>query len=174
MRRRRFPWILLPLPLLSLLTACTPPDEPLVGLAVRDGHPVGVLVHCGGMFAGLSVRQEYPDDGTDHPDFRWRVGGQPTSDVVEVALLGQPPDGWTVDEATDYSGALGRVVDVEPLTEFRPGVTYSVGGLGIISVDFTLEDLRRIGADQVLAPSGRESTKVMSRKTFLRKARDGC
>ncbi|MEV1015909.1 hypothetical protein AB0I89_06445 [Micromonospora sp. NPDC049801] len=97
---------------------------------------------------------------------------------MEVVLLGQPPDGWEVEEATDFfAEGLGTVVDVEPLTELRPEVTYSVGGSGgrdAISVDFTLADLPRIGPDQVLAPSGRDSTKIVSRKTFLRKARASC
>ncbi|MFG1840529.1 hypothetical protein ACGFH8_19160 [Micromonospora sp. NPDC049175] len=178
MRRRRILGTLLPLPLLSLLTACTPPDEPLVALAVQDGQPVGVLVTCGGSFPRLSIYENHPDDGTQHPLTRWAVSGPSTNDIVEVALLGQPPDGWEVDAATDFSDSgLGTVVDVEPLTELRPEVTYSVGGRSghnAISVDFTLADLPRIGPDQVLAPGGRNSTKIVSRKTFQRKARDSC
>ncbi|MEU4555037.1 hypothetical protein [Micromonospora violae] len=68
-------------------------------------------------------------------------------------------------------------MDVQLLTELRAGVTYSLGGSSrrdAIGVDFTLADLSRIGTDQVLAPRGRDSTKVMSRETFLRTARDKC
>jgi hypothetical protein len=179
MRRKRVPWILLPLPLLSLLTACTPPDEPVVALAVQDGQPVGVLVPCDDGFAQLSVHVNYPeDDGTDRPLTTWGVSGHPTSEITEVTLLGQPPDGWKVEDATDFTApGLLTVVDVEPLTELRPGVTYSITGHGMhdsIPVDFTLADLPRIGSDQVLAPGGRNSAKIVSRKTFLRKARDRC
>ncbi|CCH17975.1 hypothetical protein GCM10009848_36220 [Micromonospora lupini] len=166
------------LSLLSLLTGCTPPDEPLVALAVHDGQPIGVLVTCGESSARLDVYEIHPGDVTERPLVMWAVSGRPTSETVEVALLGQPPDGWKIDDATDFFAAgLGRVVDVEPLTELRPGVTYSIKGSGrhdAISVDFTLADLPRIGSDQVLAPRGQDSTKIVSRKTFLRRARSSC
>ncbi|MFD6680258.1 hypothetical protein [Micromonospora parva] len=178
MRRRRRSWILLPLPLL-LLTACTPAHEPLVALAVQDGRPVGVLVTCDDDFAQLDVfENDHPDDASARPFIRWKVTGRPTTEVVEVALLGQPPQGWEVADPVDLPAAeAGMDVDVEPLTELRPEVTYSVSGTSrrdAISVDFTLADLPRIGPDQVLAPHGRDSTKVVSRDTFLRKARDSC
>ncbi|MGC4831579.1 hypothetical protein [Micromonospora arida] len=177
MRGRRCPWILLSLPL--LLTACTPPDEPLVALAVQDGRPVGVLVTCDDDFAQLGLfENDHPDDASDRPLIRWSVNGTPATEVVEVTLLGQPPEGWKVADAVDIPAAeAGIDVDVEPLTELRPGVTYSVSGSSrrdAISVDFTLADLPRIGPDQVLAPRGHDSTAVVSRETFLRKARDTC
>ncbi|MBQ1034073.1 hypothetical protein KBX26_29170 [Micromonospora sp. C97] len=178
MRRRRRQWILLPLPLL-LLTACTPAHEPLVALAVQDGRPVGVLVTCDDDFAQLDVfENDHPNDASARPFIRWKVTGRPTTEVVEVALLGQPPQGWEVADPVDLPAAeAGMDVDVEPLTELRPEVTYSVSGSSrrdAISVDFTLADLPRIGPDQVLAPHGRDSTKVVSRDAFLRKARDSC
>ncbi|MGC4837737.1 hypothetical protein ACLQ3D_24870 [Micromonospora vinacea] len=178
MRGRRLPWILLPLPLL-LLTACSPPHQPLVALAVQEGRPVGVLVTCDDDFAQLSVfENDHPDDASDRPHISWRVNGAPATEVVEVTLLGQPPEGWKVGDAVDIPAAeAGIDVDVEPLTELRSGVTYSVSGSGrhkAIPVDFTLADLPRIGPDQVLAPRGRDSTAVVSRETFLRKARDAC
>jgi hypothetical protein len=177
MRRRRHPWILLPL--LVLVTACTPPDEPLVALAVKDGQPVGVLVTCDDSFAQLSVfENDHQDEAGNRPLIRWRVSGAPAREVVEVALLGQPPQGWEVADAVDISATeAGIDVDVEPLTELRPGVTYSVSGSShrhAIPVDFTLADLPRIGPDEVLAPRGRDSTTVVSREAFLRKARDSC
>ncbi|MGW5559433.1 hypothetical protein ACWER9_19705 [Micromonospora sp. NPDC003944] len=179
MHRRRRPWILLPLPLLLLLTACSPPDEPLVALAVQDGQPVGVLVTCDDDFVRLGVfEDDHPDDPGPRPLVKWGVHGAPASKVVEVALLGQPPQGWEVADAVDIPASeAGIDVDVEPLTELRPGVTYSLGGSSrhdAISVDFTLADLPRIGPDQVLAPRGHDSTTVVSRETFLRKARKSC
>ncbi|WCN84039.1 hypothetical protein [Micromonospora sp. LH3U1] len=179
MRRKRFPWILLSLPLLSLLAACSPPDEPLVALAVQDGQPVGVLVTCDDSSARVGVfENDHPGDVSERPLFTWSVSGRPTSEVVEVPLFGQPPDGWEVNDIVDISAAeAGMAVDVEPLTELRPGVTYSVSGRArhkAISVDFTLADFPRIGPDEVLVPRGRDTTKVVSREAFLRKARDSC
>lgn len=179
MRRGRRSWILLTLPLL-LLTACSPPDEPVVALAVRDGQPVGVLVPCGGRFGQLSVYLNHDDQGdqVNRPLIRWGVHGESTSEVVEATLLGQPPDGWEVADTVDLTAAESGVdVDVEPLTELRPGVTYTVrgsAGRDSIPVDFTLADLSRIGPDEVLAPLGRDATTVVSRKAFLRKARSSC
>ncbi|MBQ0989249.1 hypothetical protein PSH03_001469 [Micromonospora sp. PSH03] len=178
MRRRRRPWILLPLPLL-LLTACSPVDEPIVALAVQDGQPVGVLVTCEDRDARLAVfENDHQGDPGKRTLIRWSINGPPASEIVEVTLLGQPPEGWEVADAVDTPAAEADIdPDVEPLTEFRPGVTYTVTGSSrrnAISVDFTLADLPRIGPDQVLAPRGHDSTRVVSRETFLRKARDKC
>ncbi|MEU8154665.1 hypothetical protein AB0B94_13450 [Micromonospora sp. NPDC048986] len=178
MGRRRRPLILLALPLL-LFTACTPPDEPLVALAVQDGRPVGVLVTCDDDFAQLGVfENDHQGEPGQRPLIQWDVSGQPTTEVVEVTLFGQPPEGWEVDEPVDFPGPEpGVEVDVQLLTELRPGVTYTLDGSSrrkAISVDFTLADLPRIGPDHVLAPRGHDDTKVMSRDAFLRKARDKC
>ncbi|WP_330440965.1 hypothetical protein OHB44_14195 [Micromonospora sp. NBC_00821] len=178
MRRRRRQWILLPLPLL-LLTACTPPDEPIVALAVQDGRPVGVLVTCEDRVARLAVfENNHQGEPGKRTLIRWSIDGPPASEIVEVALLGQPPEGWEVAGVVGTPAAeAGIDPDVEPLTEFLPGVTYTVSGSSrrdAIPVDFTLADLPRIGPDQVLAPRGQDSTTVVSRETFLRKARDKC
>ncbi|MGC4868324.1 hypothetical protein ACLQ3B_23160 [Micromonospora sp. DT53] len=178
MRGRRRPWILLPLPLL-LLTACTPPDEPIVALAVQDGRPVGVLVTCYDRDANIRVYENgHQGEPGKRSLIRWSIGGPPASEVVEVTLLGQPPEGWEVDEPVDFPGPEpGVEVDVESLTELRPGATYTLNGSSrrkSIPVDFTLADLPRIGPDQVLAPRGHDSTTVVSRESFLRKARDKC
>ncbi|GAA2221703.1 hypothetical protein GCM10010429_56100 [Micromonospora olivasterospora] len=49
----------IPIPLLGLLAACTPPREPIAAMAVHDGRPMGVLVTCRGLFSQLRV---YEDD----------------------------------------------------------------------------------------------------------------
>ncbi|MEU8115728.1 hypothetical protein [Micromonospora sp. NPDC048947] len=174
MRRRRRQWILLPLPLL-LLTACSPAEQPIVALAVQDGRPVGVLLTCYDRDANIRVFENgHQDDPGKRSLIRWSIGGPPASEVVEVTLLGQPPEGWEVADTVD---SPGTEVDVELLTEFRAGVTYTLDGSSrreALSVDFTLADLPRIGPDQVLVPRGSNSTKVVSRETFLRKARDRC
>ncbi|MEW1590188.1 hypothetical protein AB0283_32605 [Micromonospora vinacea] len=171
----RRPWILLPLPLL-LLTACSPAEEPIVALAVQDGRPIGVLVTCDDRDADIRVFENGPESEPGEQSLiRWRIGGPPASEVVEVALLGQPPEGWEVTEAVD---SPATEVDVELLTEFRAGVTYTLDGSSrreALPVDFTLADLPRIGPDQVLVmPRGHHSTTVVSRETFLREARDRC
>ncbi|MEU7976012.1 hypothetical protein AB0B48_28645 [Micromonospora sp. NPDC049089] len=178
MRRRRRSWILLPLPLL-LLTACSPAEQPIVALAVQDGRPVGVLVTCYDRDANIRVFENgHEGEPGKRSLIRWSIGGPPASEVVEVTLLGQPPEGWEVDEPVDVPGSEpGAEVDVELLTELRPGVTYTLDGASrpeALSVDFTLADLPRIGPDQVLAPDGHNSTKVIPRETFLRKARERC
>ncbi|MEU5675138.1 hypothetical protein ABZ749_33460 [Micromonospora sp. NPDC047753] len=174
MRGRRRPWILLPLPLL-LLTACSPAEEPIVALAVQDGQPIGVLVTCDDSDANIRVfENDHQGEPGERTLIRWSIGGPPASEVVEVALLGQPPEGWEVADAVDSPDSD---VDVELLTEFRAGVTYTLDGSSrrdARSVDFTLADLPRIGPDQVLVSHGSRSTKVVSRETFLRKARDRC
>ncbi|RQX16158.1 hypothetical protein DDE19_16265 [Micromonospora ureilytica] len=146
---------------------------------MQDGRPVGVLVTCYDRDADIRVYENGNQGEAGRQSLiRWSIGGPPASEVVEVTLLGQPPEGWEVDEPVDFPGPEpGVEVDVELLTELRPGVSYTLDGSSrpeAISVDFTLADLPRIGPDQVLAPRGHDSTTVVSRETFLRKARDKC
>lgn len=134
------------------------------------------MVTCDDRDANIRVFEngDHQGEPSKRSLIRWRIGGPPASEVVEVALLGQPPEGWVVADAVD---SPGTEVEVELLTEFRAGVTYTLDGSSrreARSVDFTLADLPRIGPDQVLAPGGHNSTTVVSRETFLRKARDRC
>ncbi|MGQ5261443.1 hypothetical protein ACTWLT_11855 [Micromonospora sp. ZYX-F-536] len=140
---------------------------------------MGVLVTCDDTFSQLSVyRNDNRNDASERPLITWGVSGMPTSEVVEVPLFGQPPNGWEIKEIRDLTAAeSGLAVDVEPLTGLEPEVGYSLGGSSrhhAISVDFTVSDLTRIGEDQVLAPSGHDRTKLVSREAFLRKARNNC
>jgi len=72
------------------LSACSPADEPIVALAVRDGRPVGILVTCDGYFSRLSVYEN--DDGMQSSSedilVTWAVSGRPTTEVVDVELFG--------------------------------------------------------------------------------------
>ncbi|MFE9204655.1 hypothetical protein [Micromonospora sp. NPDC007230] len=173
MRRQAAPGILILL--LGLLAACTPPDQPITALAIHDGQPMGVLVTCRGHFSQLDV---YEHDNRSDPDdqslITWGVHGHPTSEVAEVLLFGQPPEGWEVDGLHQIPGSTW---EIKPLTELKPGVKYSLSGSSrykAIPVDFTVEDFARIGPDDVLAPAGRKAMKIMPRETFVRKARKGC
>ncbi|MEU5943553.1 hypothetical protein ABZ807_31315 [Micromonospora sp. NPDC047548] len=140
---------------------------------------MGVLVTCHGLSSQLSV---YEDDNGNNADDRslttWGVYGDPTSEVVEVLLFGQPPDGWKVDSPHEIPGAeAGSTLKIKPLTELKPEVKYSLSGLSrhhAISVDFTVEDFARIGPNDVLAPADRKTMKIMSREAFVRTARKGC
>lgn len=177
MRRQAGAWILIPL--LGLLAACSPPDEPVVALAVQDGKPIGVLVTCDGAFSQLGVfENDNRNDASERPLVKWSVSGEPMSEVVEVPLFGQPPDGFEVNEIRDLPASeVGMAVDIEPLTKLEPDVRYSLSGSSRhdgISVDFTVADFARISRDEVLAPSGRKTMKIVSREAFVRKARSIC
>lgn len=156
----------------ATLSACTPADQPVVALAVRDGEPVGVLVTCPGSLSGVRV---YRDNATDRTLIRWAVSGWARTEVVEVPLLGAPPEGFEVDPPTDLrTTGAGTGPDVEALTELTPGLRYSLTGHGAedaIAVDFSPDDYARIGPDQVLVP-GKRAPRVMSRTAFLDRARD--
>ncbi|MEQ7011293.1 hypothetical protein ABN028_34505 [Actinopolymorpha sp. B17G11] len=149
--------------LLWPLSACTPPHEPIVALAVRGDRPIGVLVTCAGSFSSLSVYEDRPAS-SDASLVAWTVDGDGTGEVLEVELFGPPPLGWQVRE--------------DALTELRAGVQYSLWGASrryAISVDFTTADLARIGPDQVLvAEHYHEAAQVKSQDSFVDKARDAC
>jgi hypothetical protein len=167
--------------LIGSLAACSPPDVPIAALAVRDGHPVAVLVPCDHHFARLGVYQDDEKEqrsSQDTPLITWDVHGKPTTDVVEVTLFGPPPEGWEVEESKDVTDTDGRVtVRIEPLTELKPKVRYAISGSSFrngIPVTFTTDHLGRVGPNQVLAPVDHQHMKVMSRDAFVRKASDSC
>lgn len=152
-----------------------------MALAVHDNRPVGVLVTCHGDFSQLSVYQNDDKDqpsSLDTPLITWGVNGTPATEVVEVPLFGPVPKGWKLDETRDIPASeAGLTVEIEPLTELKPGIRYSLGGTShrhAVPVDFTTADFVRIGPDEVLAPTGRETMKIMSRDAFIRTARDSC
>ncbi|MFI6261879.1 hypothetical protein [Micromonospora sp. NPDC051006] len=175
---RRQTAAMMQLPLLGLLAACTPPDEPVVALAVLDGRPIGVLVPCDGSFSQMSVYETSEDHTTDRSLTSWRIIGQSTTEVVEVPLLGQPPEGWETAGTREASPpASGTAARREPLTELKPDATYSLSGSSgrdAIPVDFSTADFARIGPDQMLAPVDHDTTKVVSRDAFVRVARKSC
>jgi len=176
--RRLVPSVVLVLMLASLV-ACTRPDARILALAVRDGRPTGVLVTCDAAASQLQVVQtdtkgEPPVSGK--PMMRWAVGGTPATEVIEVPLLGSPLPGWAVDDATGVTDPEGRVtVRIEPLTEFKPGFWYRLGGSSprvALPVDFTIADFTRIGTDDVLVPARGDAMTVTSLHDFVRTAED--
>ncbi|SCG56814.1 hypothetical protein GA0070609_3203 [Micromonospora echinaurantiaca] len=175
MRRLTLPGILVLL--LGLLAGCTPPDQPIVALSVQDGRPVGVLVTCDGAFSQLSVHEDDAYEGTG-TSTRWHISGRPAQEVVEVPLLGPPPQGWDLHGSGETPAAGGGGTEkTRPLTELRPGASYGLGGRSsgnAITVTFTIADFDRIGPDQVLAPKDYRTTRVMTRNDFVRAARKSC
>jgi hypothetical protein len=159
--------------LLAALTACTPPDEPITALAIKDGRPVGLLYVCRDGFSQLSVFVDEPSDGAL---IDWGVHGDATAGMAEIALLGPPPKGWQADNPAESSSSPD-VSRSEQLTEWRPGVRYALSGhaqSNSMNVHFTTADFDRIGPDQVLAPVNRNKAKVVSRAAFERRAKETC
>lgn len=158
---------------LGALAGCTPADEPIAALAVRDGQPVGLLYACrDGGYAGLSVYAEDTSDDNLYPS--WGVHGKPRTGLVEIPLFGPPPPGWEVSER---SAASPSAVDRQQLTELAADVPYTLRADAhrqSIPIGFSTADFPGIGADQVLAATGQDRTKVVSRAAFLRKARESC
>lgn len=162
----------------GVLAACTPAAEPIVGLAVRDGRPIAVLVTCPGRTAYLSVYRDDDEPATGNAHVQWSVSGKPATEVVEVPLLGPAPHGWQVHPPRDLTASeSGMDVDIEPLTELLPAVRYSVSGSSsrkAVPVNFSSADYPRIGPDEVLTSAGSDETKVMSRDAFVARGRDNC
>jgi hypothetical protein len=175
---RRLLTLLLLLPAAGL-AACTPADEPIAALAVRDGGPIGLLYACEAVFSQVSV-YENSDSNDPGVHISWRAHGDVTAGtVMEVPLLGDDlPDGWEVSEPRDLTAEeAGLAVDVEPLTSLEPGRRYVLGGdshRGSLPIDFTVEDLARLSEDTVLVHAGRDKTRTVTREEFVERARDTC
>ncbi len=158
--------------LVAALTACTPADEPIAALAVRDGAPVGLLYVCRDGFSQLSV---YEADTPDDTLISWRVVGDAVAGVVEVPVFGPLPAGWRPGSAGP--AASSGADRSRQLEELRPGVRYVLSGdshRGSLPVGFTTDSFGRIGPDQVLVAAGRDKSEVVPRTAFERAARDSC
>lgn len=161
---------------LGALAGCTPADEPIAALAVRDGQPVGLLYACrDSSYAGLTVYEDPPETATDdHLYASWHVLGKAKAGVVEIPLLGSLPAGWAVSAHPATSTAPTDQRDLKELTD---GMRYTLRGNAhrkSIPISFSTADFPGVGADQVLAATGQDRTKVVSRAAFLRKARESC
>ncbi|MEV6371318.1 hypothetical protein AB0L86_30990 [Micromonospora musae] len=177
MRRMTIPGVLVLL--LGLLSACTPPDKPLLALSVQQGRPVGVLVTCGDGLAQVSVYERTTGTPGAWSFVRWHVSGAPPSEIVEVPLLGEPPAGWRLDDTRETPAPeAGETTRYEQLTALEPGVGYALGGsTGVddaVSITFTIADLDRLGPDEVLTAVERDEPRIVSRDTFVDDARDSC
>lgn len=167
-------------PVLGLLTGCSPAPQPLLALAVRDGRPIAVLMDCYDYDQDLSVSLDAEESAQPGVSPDWVVTGAGAGKPVEVALLSDVPNGRSTlspdPGVTPQSWAWDPVGG--RLSELRPGVRYRLSGFSgtspVLGVEFTTADLERIGADQVLAPRDYRTLRIMDREVFLDRARDRC
>lgn len=138
------------------LTACTPSQEPRVGVALRDGVVNVVVAVCEGS-ALTDVRLDQLDTkvhwAVTDPDPE--VVGAET--VVEVPALAIP-EGW------------GEAAQASTLTALAPGTEYyagagATGDDDLLGIPFTLADLDGVGAG-ILGRDGK-SRKTMTAEEFL-------
>jgi hypothetical protein len=164
---------------LGLLSACSPKPKPLVAITMRAGQPIVVLVTCIGAFSQLGVyRNEPATRASSDKDVlvSWGVHGDALTEIVEVAVFGQPPAGWSEEGAHQIGDptSLGSFM-VEPLGELAPGVHYSASGdssMYAYSVDFTTADLDRLEEGHVLTTDDDGHVQTVAYDDFVRRARD--
>jgi hypothetical protein len=161
------------------LTGCGPPPEPLVAVAMRDGQPVVILVTCVGEFSQLGVFRNDPTArSTASPNVHvsWGVHGDAPTEVVEVAVFGQPPAGWeTEGERQIGDPSAPGSFKVEPLRELVPGVRYSASGSShrrAYSVDFTVAGLGRLKGGYVRTTDDDGDTRIATFDDFVRAGRN--
>jgi ABC-type transport system substrate-binding protein len=139
------------------LSGCTPASEPLAAITLRDQRPTVLLYAC----STMSQASIYPVDGTPADrDTQWSAQSTTAvaDSVVELPVFGPAPSGWKAGLPDGLT--------------LRDGVRYHLGGLSNREariVEFTVADLGRLGADQVLTADG-----PVARSAFTERARKGC
>ncbi|GAB3967407.1 hypothetical protein V1634_11375 [Plantactinospora veratri] len=179
--------LLLPL-VLTVLAGCTPADEPLAALALRDGEPTVLLVVCGSGGASIHLyedspmssaspgrtptggptpsagRHTSPSSGATADRPKWSIRTDRAERVNEITLLDPtPPADWTVDEST--------------LARIAPGVWYGISAYGhrdAFTVRFDTRAFAKLDGEHVLAPVSYREQEVMTRARFERNARRAC
>ncbi|GIM88512.1 hypothetical protein [Paractinoplanes toevensis] len=155
---RLFRLIMVLVPFVGLLSACSPANEPIAGMAMPDGKPVILFLPCS-EFATVSVNDADPPA----PGWGFTTSDAEPGKAVELPLFGRPAAPWDVDE--------------EQLTSLEAGRRYSLGGLSFrhaIFVDFTVDDLARLEPGEVLVSSRKGTLAAVGRDAFERAARKGC
>jgi hypothetical protein len=150
---------------LGLLTACSPKPLPVVAITLRSGEPTLVLVTCVGRSSKLGLYETGSDPGqTVDMLVRWFVHGDASTEIIEIAVFGQPPAGWQPE----------AIEDDELLDDLRDGVTYGANGWGMgrsTQVDFTTADLEALEDGYVLSTDGDGRRQTMKYDEFVRQAR---
>ncbi|MFJ2739526.1 hypothetical protein ACIO3O_07650 [Streptomyces sp. NPDC087440] len=131
--------LVLPLPLLALLTGCTVPVSGLTGVTVgRDGRPMGVVQSCEAPMDQVLLYVPAKDPEAP-PEATWRRSGTPT-EFATWPLSGEATGDWAAQRPP------------KPLT---PHVTYALYGAtedsswSTLPVEFTPEDLAALKPGQV-------------------------
>ncbi|MCG5471141.1 hypothetical protein LADH09A_005119 [Micromonospora sp. LAH09] len=151
--------VLVTLAALAGLSACSPADKPVIAVSEIDGQPTLVLAECA---AFTPTRISVFTRGAT-PATNWTIYRDGGEKLTAVTML-QPPLGWAID--TD-----------SPLVAFQADVQYSVVAYGIEhnsrTVDFTLDEVTRLGVKQVLVGSG-DDRKAVTETAFRDKAKKAC
>jgi hypothetical protein len=155
--------------MMTTVAACTPADEPMVGLSVVGGKPTTVFVSCSRSIAVARVHENgpAPPPGAWAADggelLRWSVSTSSASTVTELELFAPPPTGWEIDDAT--------------LAVLKPDRRYSISGMGgrhAISTGFTTADLAGLDDNHVVMGPIGQGRWIAERKAFERYVPDGC
>ncbi|AVT29745.1 hypothetical protein C6361_09865 [Plantactinospora sp. BC1] len=167
---RPFRAVLLLSLLLASLAGCTPANEPLAALALRDGEPTVLLVGCGSAGASIHLYEDSetasasPSTGATADRPEWSVRTDRAEPVNEIPLLDPtPPANWTVNRSS--------------LQRIEPGVWYGISAYGhrdAFTVRFETDAFTKLDGEHVLAPVSHRKQEVMTRASFERNARQAC
>lgn len=169
--------VAVPMALMSL-SGCYPGPDPVqyAALTMVNDRPTAVVAACGRSEVTVQV---FLNDDTKNDDLHlWSVTvtlPHPAPDV-EVELLGAARPGWEITTTQPRTVGSGpNSFEVVPLTSIEPGHHYTLdsstaGPEGSMApgVTFTTEDLRKIGAGQVLAPADHKHSEVVPRDSFVK------
>jgi hypothetical protein len=145
--------------LLPALTGCRPAAEPVVALADLDGRPTLLIMGCPD-FRIDSVRV-YPK--SDYDRFQWTASTDSKPGPARLTLF-EAPDGWTVTNRTLDKLTAGVPYTVSPYSEGRPAA----------AIHFTVDQVDKLGAGQVLMEEPGSASKVVSDEDFRKKAEESC
>lgn len=160
-------WVLRPRRVIVLVAAvlmmffavgCSPANQPVLAV-VRDGASGITLLfsRCTGYRVdSVSVFA----DVEESPVKSWDVSGYRVEPPVDSVQLFQTPRGWRTDDASLASLTSG--------VQYRSRSTGRVGDRALNGgISFTLDDLGKLGPDDVLVADGGERNKAMGRDEFL-------
>jgi hypothetical protein len=149
----------LALALLPGLASCTPAAKSVVAIANRGEQPTLLTVSCSDYKVdSVNVFTAAEDDTS-----QWAVETDSTPGPAEMVLL-EAPAGWTVTDRT--------------LDALKPGVAYTLmafsHGKSAVSLDFTVDEVGKLGPGEVLSAKPGADTTAMSEKKFREMAADSC
>ena len=146
----------------TLLTGCSPGNWPTIALLTDGGEPAVLAEPCPDDQLAVLLVAEF-GGGSEDVWPQWRAQGERPLADGEIVQLFEPPPGWRTTRS-DF-------------TELREDRTYSARAWGeqiSLRVEFTLEDLRGLGPDQVWATTDGRTYRAMTRSDFERSANSDC